>query len=252
MKKYIILIFPTIVIIFITLPLFNIIATPKFDDILVALRDKEVVASLKLSIYTSVFAAFISLAAGTPTAYFLARREFPFKRFVEGIIDLPLMIPHPVIGLAILSIITKNYWFGKILNSLAIEVIGSVKGIIIVLTYVSLPFYINTVKAGIKLIPERLEKVSRSLGKSPIETFFRVTLPLSYKSILEGMIMAIARAISEFGAVIVIAYHPMIAPVMIYEKFTSFGLKYSAPVAVSLIALCLALFILMRVLSQKR
>jgi molybdate/tungstate transport system permease protein len=126
---------------------------------------------------------------------------------------------------------------------------GSVAGIVTVLTFVGLPFYINTVKNGLEDIPDRLEKASRSLGASMSGAFFRVTLPLAWRSMLVGMIMCLARAISEFGAVVIVAYHPMTAPVMIYERFTAYGLKYSQPVAVWLILVCLALFFILRLIS---
>ena len=126
---------------------------------------------------------------------------------------------------------------------------GTVTGIVTVLTFVGLPFYVNTVKTGFEAIPVRLENVSRSLGASLTGTFFRVTFPLAWRSMLVGIIMCCARAISEFGAVVIVAYHPMIAPVMIYERFTAYGLKYSQPVAVWLIVVCLALFLLLRIVS---
>jgi len=81
------------------------------------------------------------------------------------------------------------------------------------------------------------------------ETFFRVTLPLGWRSMVVGVIMCTARAVSEFGAVVIVAYHPMVAPVMIYERFTAYGLKYSQPVAVWLIFVCLVLFFLFRMFS---
>ncbi len=251
MKKLFIFI-SLIAIIFIFLPIFNIIFKPNLNDLFEALKDKEVINSLYLSIYSSLIATFICLVIGTPLSYIFARKDFPFKKIIEGIVDLPIMIPHPVIGLAILSVVAKDYWIGKILNKLAIQIVGSVVGIVIVLIYVGLPFYVNTVKAGIKSVPERLENVSRTLGKSEFITFLQITLPLSYKSIIEGLIMSMARAISEFGAVIIIAYHPMVAPVLIYERFTAYGLKYSIPVAVLLILICLILFIFLRTIIKDK
>jgi molybdate/tungstate transport system permease protein len=241
-----------IVFCFIFLPLLNIFLYPEAKDLISALKDNDILHALFLSLYSSIVAAVLSILFGTPIAYIFARKEFPFKKIIEGIIDLPIMIPHPVIGLAILSIVAKDYWIGKILNKLAIDVVGSVTGIITVLTYVALPFYINSVKAGIKAIPERMEYVSRTLGKSQFETFFKITIPLCSKSILEGIIMSMARAISEFGAVIIIAYHPMVAPVMIYERFTSYGLKYSMPVAVWLMFICLIFFIVLRFFINRK
>jgi len=96
---------------------------------------------------------------------------------------------------------------------------------------------------------KRLENISRSLGASLTETFVRVTFRLAWRSMLVGIIMCSARAISEFGAVVIVAYHPMIAPVMIYERFTAYGIKYSQPVAVWLIVVSLLLFLLLRICS---
>ncbi|MBE9547244.1 MAG: ABC transporter permease subunit, partial [Proteobacteria bacterium] len=118
-----------------------------------------------------------------------------------------------------------------------------------VLTFVGMPFYVNTVKNGFEAISPRLEKVSRSLGASMFSTFARITFPLAWRSMLVGIIMCSARAISEFGAVIIVAYHPMIAPVLIYERFEAYGLKYSQPVAVWLVFICLLLFLVLRVLT---
>ncbi|MCK5509468.1 MAG: ABC transporter permease subunit, partial [Desulfobacterales bacterium] len=92
----------------------------------------------------------------------------------------------------------------------------------------------------------------RSLGASITSTFFRVTFPLAWRSMVVGLIMCTARAVSEFGAVVIVAYHPMIAPVMIYERFTAYGLKYSQPVAVWLIIVCLFLFLLLRIFSVQK
>jgi molybdate/tungstate transport system permease protein len=121
-----------------------------------------------------------------------------------------------------------------------------------VLTFVGLPFYINAAKEGFEAVSPRLERVSRSLGASMLSTFFRITFPLAGRSILIGVIMCLARAVSEFGAVVIVAYHPMIAPVMIYERFEAYGLKYSQPVAFWLVALCLVLFFVLRMLTLYR
>ena len=155
-------------------------------------------------------------------------------------------------GIAILSIAGRNHWLGRLLHEAGVEIMGTVTGIITVLTFVGLPFYVNTVKAGLESIPQRLENVSRSLGASAGETFFRITLPLAWRHMVVGAIMCTARAVSEFGAVVIVAYHPMTAPVMIYERFTAYGLKYSQPVAVWLIVVCLVLFLLLRMFSLNR
>ena len=239
----------SVVVAFILLPLIQMIVQPSFQDLKETFQDPTVRRSISLSIYTSGLAALISFTIGTPFAYLLARKDFRGKKFVESIVDLPIMIPHPVIGIAILGLAGKNHWLGSLMQEVGIQLMGTVTGIVTVLTFVGLPFYVNTAKAGFEAVPVRLENVSRSLGASPAGTFFRVTLPLAWRSMLAGIIMCCARAISEFGAVIIVAYHPMIAPVMIYERFTAYGLKYSQPVAVWLILVCLMLFLLLRVFS---
>ncbi|MBW1784803.1 MAG: ABC transporter permease [Deltaproteobacteria bacterium] len=241
-----------IVMAFILLPLFDMVTAPSISMLRETLKDRDVVHSIWLSIYTAASAALISFVFGTPLAYLLARTDFKGKRLVESIIDLPIVIPHPVVGIAILSVAGRNHWIGQILEDLGIRVMGSVTGIITVLTFVGIPFYINTVKDGFESISPRLEKVSRSLGASMSSTFFRVTFPLAWRSMVIGLIMCTARAISEFGAVVIVAYHPMIAPVMIYERFEAYGLKYSQPVAVWLVLVCLSLFLVLRVLTLRR
>ena len=241
-----------IILLFILLPLLEMVFQPSLQSLQETIQDKDVVRSIWLSIYTSSLAAFISLIVGTPFAYLLARKQFFGKKFVESVVDLPIMIPHPIVGIAILSLAGRGHWLGNILQALGVRIMGSVTGIVVVLTFVGLPFYLNTVKSGFESIPVRLEKVSRSLGASMTSTFVRITFPLAWRTMLVGMIMCTARAISEFGAIVIVAYHPMIAPVMIYQRFTAYGLKYSQPVAVWLILVCLTLFLLLRVVSLPR
>jgi molybdate/tungstate transport system permease protein len=238
-----------VIMAFILLPLIQLLTSPSLDMLRESLGDKDVMRSIWLSIYTAGTAALISFVFGTPLAYLLARSDFRGKRLVESIIDLPIAIPHPVVGIAILSVAGKNYWFGQILNELGVRIMGSVTGIVTVLTFVGIPFYLNATKAGFEAISPRLEKVSRSLGASMFSTFARITFPLAWRSMLIGIIMCCARAISEFGAVVIVAYHPMVASVLIYERFEAYGLKYSQPVAVWLVSISLILFFLLRVLT---
>ena len=240
-----------IVLVFIILPLFQLMTEPSFDMMKKTILDKDVSNAILLSIYTSLSAATISFVLGTPFAYLLARSRFKGKRFIESLVDLPIVIPHPVVGIALISIAGREHWIGRFLAETGIRILGSATGIIAVLTFVGMPFYINAAKSGFEKISPRLEGVSRSLGASMTQTFFRITLPLSARSMTTGFIMCMARAISEFGAVIIIAYHPMNASVLIYERFESYGLTYSIPVCVWLLCVCLALFIFIRMLSLR-
>jgi len=240
------------VLTFILLPLVEMLTAPSGAMLRETLQDRNVIRSIWLSIYTAASAAGISFLVGTPLAYLLARTRFRGKHLIESVIDLPIVIPHPVVGIAILGVAGKNHWLGQYLHEFGIRIMGSTTGIITVLTFVGMPFYINALKAGFEAISPRLENVSRSLGASMWSTFVRVTFPLAWRSVLVGLIMCCARAISEFGAVVVVAYHPMIAPVLIYERYEAYGLKYSQPVAVWLVLLCLTLFLVLRILALKQ
>lgn len=239
-----------IVLVFLLLPLAEMVFAPSLETMGEAAADADVRKAIGLSLGTSCAAGLVSFMLGTPFAYLLARRVFPGKKILESIIDLPIMIPHPVIGIAILGVAGRNHWLGRALLEVGVRVMGSVTGLVVVLTFVGLPFYVNAVKNGFESVPERLERVSRTLGSSSFGAFLRVTFPLAWRSMLVGFIMCVARAISEFGAVIIVAYHPMVAPVLIYERFTAYGLKYSQPVAVWLILVSLLLFLLLRLVSR--
>jgi molybdate/tungstate transport system permease protein len=236
---------------FILLPLIQLMTAPSAQMLKETILDRDVLRSIWLSVYTAGSAAVICFLFGTPLAYLLARSRFPGKRVVESVIDLPIVIPHPVVGIAILGVAGKAHPIGQLLHAIGVRLMGTVTGIITVLVFVGLPFFVNSAKAGFEKVPPRLEKVSHSLGASMGATFFKITFPLAWRSILVGFVMACARAISEFGAVVIVAYHPMIAPVMIYERFEAFGLKYSQPVAFWLVFCCLLLFVTIRTLSIK-
>lgn len=240
-----------LVALMILLPLAQMITGPSLARLWEALRDPDVRGAIGLSLATSFGAAGLCLVFGTPFAYLLARKDFWGKHLVESIVDLPIMIPHPVIGIAFLSIAGRGHVMGDVMHALGIRIMGTTTGIVAVLTFVGLPFFIGSAVSGFKKVPERLEHVARSLGASFAQTFLRVTLPLAWRAILVGFIMSAARALSEFGAVIIVAYHPMTAPVMVYERFTAYGLSYSQPVAFWLIAASLLLFIALRVLTLR-
>ena len=116
----------------------------------------------------------------------------------------------------------------------------------------SVPFLVDSAREGFEAVDPRIEKVARTLGASPWYVFWHVTLPLAWRAIMSGAIMMWARGISEFGAVVILVYHPMTAPVLVYERFLSFGLNYSRPVAVLLILICLGIFAALRMVGGRR
>ena len=137
-----------IIILFILLPLMEMILQPSTGDMADALKDGDVLNAIGLSIGTALCAGLIALVLGTPFAYLLARRDFPGKKLVESAVDLPIMIPHPVIGIALLSLTGRNHWLGRIMADLGIRIMGTTTGIVAVMLFVGLPFFINAVKTG--------------------------------------------------------------------------------------------------------
>lgn len=134
---------------------------------------------------------------------------------------------------------------------MGLSFVSNPAGIIIAMAFVSLPFLINAARDGFSAVPEKLEKAAYNLGASPMRVFFTISLPLAWRSIVSGLIMMFARGMSEFGAVVIVAYHPMTTPVLIYERFGSFGLSYAQPVAVIFISICLLFFALLRYFSNR-
>jgi len=215
-------------------------------------KEHEVRQSIWLTIWTSMAGALLFAVAAIPFSYLLARKRFPLKKLVTGIIDLPVVIPHSAAGIAILGFVSRDTVLGKIGSSVGLNFVGNPAGIILAMSFVSIPFLINAARDGFAGVPERLEKAALTLGASPFRVFFTISLPLAWRNIVSGLILMFARGMSEFGAVIVVAYHPMIAPVMIYERFGAFGLKYARPVSVLFILISLTVFILLRLLAKEK
>jgi len=241
-----------VIFLFIVVPLGKMILASDPMILLDTFLDPEVMGSIWLTLYAALIATAIGCLLGVPLAYLLARANFPGKRLVEGLIDIPIVVPHTAAGIALLFIFGRNFVVGKAFDTIGIQFVDSTAGIVIAMLFVSIPFLIDSAKEGFKKVDVRLEKVARSLGASPWQAFFKISLPLAWRSIVAGNIMMWARGISEFGAVLILAYHPMIAPVLVYERFETYGLDYARPVAVLLIVVCLIVFIGLRMLVYQK
>jgi molybdate/tungstate transport system permease protein len=240
-----------IVLLFIIAPLAGMFLATSPAEFINTAAEKEVADSIWLTLWTSMLATFIFAIAAVPFAWLLARKNFPLKKLVLAVIDVPVVIPHSAAGIAILGFISRDSVIGKIGDQFGISFVGNPAAIVIAMAFVSIPFLINAARDGFEAVPEKLEKTALNLGASPLRVFFTISLPLAWRSVLSGLIMMWARGMSEFGAVVIVAYHPMIAPVLIYERFGSFGLSYARPVAVVFICVCLLFFVLLRMLSSK-
>jgi len=239
-------------IVLVTVPLINMILTADPQILRSTLADREVTDSIVLTLRAALWATMVCLVFGLPLAYVLARWDFPAKSLVQGLVDLPVMIPHTAMGIALLMVYGKKFFLGRMFNEVGIGFVGTEVGISLAMAYVSLPFLVNAARDGILAVDPKLERVARTMGASPWQAFFKVTIPLSWRPILSGAIMMWARGISEFGAVVILTYHPMVAPILVWERFEAYGLKYAKPVAVLLIILCLMIFAGLRWLAGRR
>ena len=241
-----------ILVLIVVIPLAKMILTADPAVLRSTISDPEVIGSILLTLRAALWATLACMVFGIPLAYVLARWSFPGKTIVQGIIDLPVMIPHTAAGIALLMVYGRAFFLGKAFAKAGISFTGTVAGISLAMAFVSLPYLINAARDGFLAVDPRLERVARTLGASPWQAFFKVSLALSWRAILSGAILMWARGIAEFGAVIVLAYHPMVAPILIWERFQNYGLKYASPVAVLLILLCLIVFSGLRWLSKPK
>lgn len=241
-----------VVLLFIVAPLIGMVFATPLTSLIETSSDIEVQQSIWLTLTVSMGATLAFSFLAIPLAYMLARHTFPLKNVVLGIIDLPIVIPHSAAGIALLGFISRDSVIGKIAGSMGFNLVGSPMAIAFAMAFVSLPFLLNAARDGFSAVPERLEKAALVLGASPTRVFFTISLPLAWRSIVSGLVMMFARGMSEFGAVVIVAYHPMVAPVLIFDRFNAFGLKYARPAAVLFIAISLAVFIGIRLIAIKR
>lgn len=233
-------------------PLVGMFVATSPDQLFESSGDPEVQKSIGLTLWVSMAATLVFALGGIPLAYLLARKEFILKRLVLGIIDLPIVIPHSAAGIAILGFVTRDSYLGKLASMIGLDFVGAPAGIAIAMAFVSIPFLINAARDGFSSVPLRLELAALNLGASGARVFFTISLPLAWRNIVSGLILMFARGMSEFGAVVIVAYHPMVTPVLIWERFSSFGINYARPVAVLFIIVSLIFFVALRFLSRTR
>jgi len=201
--------------------------------------DSELRGALLLTIVTATTATFLGIVGATPLAYLLARRSFRGRAVLSALMDLPLVIPHPVAGIALLLVLGRGSPVGHVLYDAGLRVAGSATGIICAMLFVSAPLYVSAAREAFARVDARYESVARTLGDDAWQAFRRVTLPLSAKGLTAAAVVMWARAVSEFGAIVILTYNPKTASVLSYDRFTSYGLSEALPVAAVLVLFAL-------------
>ncbi|MDO4591792.1 MAG: sulfate ABC transporter permease subunit CysT [Comamonadaceae bacterium] len=215
-----------------------------------AVAAPRVVASYKLTFGASFMAALVNLVFGLLIAWVLVRYEFPGKKVVDALVDLPFALPTAVAGISLTALLAGNGWVGQYLEPLGIQLAFNPNGIVIALIFIGLPFVVRTVQPVLEDTEKELEEAATSLGASRWQIFYKVILPSITPALLTGFAMAFARAVGEYGSVIFIAGNmPMISeitPLIIIGKLEQYD--YAGATAVAVVMLMIS-FVLLLVIN---
>jgi molybdate/tungstate transport system permease protein len=226
-------------LLFVVAPVVGLVSSGGARGIAALGSDAELRASLALTVATATIATVLGVLGATPVAYLLARRAFPGRAILAALMDLPLVIPHPVAGIALLLVLGRASPIGGALYAAGLRVASSPTGIVCAMLFVSAPLYVSAAREAFARVDARYEAVARTLGDDAWRAFRRVTLPLSARGLTAAAVVMWARAVSEFGAIVILTYNPKVASVLSYDRFTSYGLSEALPVAAVLVLFAL-------------
>lgn len=225
------------------LPILYLSTQATSQSLIKTLEMPEVRAALWRSLWTATAATAATALLAVPLAYVLVRREFPGKFLINLLVDLPLLVPPPVAGIALFTLLGPNSAFGReMADTFGLKFLSSIWGILIVQVFVGAPFLVRSSMIAFAGIDAHYERVARTLGATAAGAFFRITLPLALPGIFLGAILMWFRAIGEFGATYIFAPSPETAPILIYNLFLRKGPAESHPVIVLLLMLFLSIF----------
>ncbi len=214
----------------------------------------RVVASYKLTFGASLYAALLNVPMGVILAWVLVRYQFPGRRIMDALVDLPFALPTAVAGIALTSIYAPTGWFGRFLEPLGIQVAYSPLGVWVALTFIGLPFVVRTVQPILEELEPELEEAAASLGATRLQTIRRVVLPALFPAIITGFALAFARAVGEYGSVVFISGNmPMkteITPLLIITKLEQYDYAGATALAVVMLLVSFALLLLIQFVQR--
>lgn len=242
---------------FLALPVIVLIARAVFGgDLPAALASRAVQDALVLSLATTAVSLGLTLTLGTPLAYLLARRSFRGSSLVETIVDLPIVLPPSVAGLALLLVLGRNGLLGGALDLVGLSIPFTTLAVILAQTFVAAPFFIRSARAGIAAVDRDVEDAARVDGAAELELFRWVTAPLAGAALAAGAIMSWSRALGEFGATIMFAGNvqgrTQTLPLVVYSEFGGGDLDASIAAASILVVAAFGVLVSVRVLRWGR
>lgn len=214
---------------------------------------ERVVAALRLSFGASLIAAAINAVFGLLVAWVLVRYNFPGKRLLDAIVDLPFALPTAVAGIALTAIFAKNGWVGQYTEPLGIKIAYTWLGVVVALTFIGLPFVVRTLQPVIMEIEREIEEAAATLGANRRQAIFRVIVPSLVPALLTGFVLALARGVGEYGSVVFIAgnlpYRTEIAPLLIVIRLTEFNYSGATAIATIMLGISFVMFLVINLIQ---
>jgi molybdate transport system permease protein len=249
--------FAILVATFLGLPVAVLIGRAVLDGSMgTALATESVVVALTLSLVTTAISLVITVILGLPLAVVLVRRRFPGKWLVETVIDLPIVLPPSVAGLALLLVFGRRGLLGGSMTVLGIEIAFTTLAVIVAQVFVSAPFFIRSARTGLASVDGDLEDAGRVDGASELGVFRAITVPLASGALAAGLVMSWARALGEFGATIMFAGNiegiTQTLPLVVYSEFQAGDLDASIAAAAILVLAALGVLLAVRVFRWGR
>jgi molybdate transport system permease protein len=221
---------------FLTLPLLALLLRVPLDRLWVTLSTPAVYQAISLSLTTSAITTGVTILSGTPLAYLMARRQFPLKRVVDTLIDLPTVLPPAVAGVALLMAFGRRGMVGSYLEAWGLHIAFTQAAVVMAQTFVAAPLYLKSAIAGLAEVQPELEQAAALDGAGDWQVFRRITLPLARRALLTGVVMTWARALGEFGATIIFAGNfPGRTQTMPLAIYLGFELDLSVALTLSLL-----------------
>ncbi|MGZ9033528.1 MAG: sulfate ABC transporter permease subunit CysT [Rhodospirillales bacterium] len=219
-----------------------------------AVTEPRVLAALRLSFGASLLAAAVNAVFGLIVAWVLVRYQFPGKRLVDALVDLPFALPTAVAGVALTALYAPSGLIGSLLDPLGVKVAFTPLGVVVALVFIGLPFVVRTVQPVLQDLEREVEEAAASLGASRLQTVARVILPAILPALLTGYALALARAVGEYGSVIFIAGNmPMvseIAPLLIVIKLEQYDYAGAAAVGVAMLIIAFVMLLVLNLLQR--
>ena len=229
-------------------------ATLPFDRFWAAVSTDRAVAAYELTVGASLVSAAINVVVGLLVAWVLVRYEFPMKRVVDSLVDLPFALPTAVAGLVYSSLYVQSGWLGRFLVPLGIQAAYSRLAIVLVLVFVGFPFVVRTLEPVLERIDADVEEAAACLGASRLQTVTRVIFPSLYPALITGFALSFARALGEYGSVVFVSgnmpFKTEIAPVLIVARLEEFAYAEATAIAVVLLVISFAVLVVVNLLER--